>query len=187
MSARRTTLLALFVATIYAANWTLETYGLVEIPIIGWMAPAGVLWAGFAFGVRDALHEAGGIQWRRWVLGAIALGTALSYWLGAGVTIPGGKVSIALASGIAFAISELADLSIYAPLRERRWKLAVTLSNLAGAVVDSLIFLYLAFGSVDDTGGQVLAKAVMILPAFVLVGWVRSRAVSRHRIGTEGA
>lgn len=181
---KRLLLAAAFVATVYLANWTLERYGLIELPVIGWMAPAGVFWAGFGFGVRDALHEAGG---RRWVVAAIAVGTALSYWLGDGVTIPGGRVSIAVASGIAFAISELADLSVYEPLRQRQWVAAVVASNLVGAVVDSLLFLWLAFGAVDAVGGQIVGKALMILPALPLVWAVRRRAVPRHRIGTESA
>ena len=181
---KRVLLAAAFVATVYLANWTLERYGLIELPVIGWMAPAGVFWAGLSFGVRDALHEVGG---RRWVVGAIAVGTALSYWLGDGVTIPGGKVSIALASGIAFGLSELADLSVYEPLRKRQWIAAVVASNLVGAVIDSLLFLWLAFGAVDAVGGQVVGKAVMVLPALVLVWAVRRRAVSRDRLGAEGA
>lgn len=166
-------LLALaFVATVVAANWTLERYGLVELPLIGWMAPAGVFWAGLGFGLRDALHEAGG---KRWVLSCIAAGAALSWWLSDAVTIPGGHVSIAVASGIAFALSELTDFAVYSPLRERRWTLAVVLSNLAGAVVDSALFLWLAFGAIDAMGGQIVGKALMILPALLIVGAVKRR------------
>ena len=76
----------------------------------------GVYFAGLAFGLRDALHEAGG---RFWVFGAIATGAALSWWVSDAVRIPGGHVSIAVASGIAFACSELADLAVYSPLRGR--------------------------------------------------------------------
>lgn len=181
---KRITLALAFVATVYAANWTLERYGLIELPLLGWMAPAGVFLAGLGFGLRDALHEAGG---SRWVLGCIAVGTALSYWLGDGVTIPGGHVSIALASGIAFGLSELADWSIYTPLRDRQWAVAVTASNLAGAVIDSLLFLWLAFGAVDAFGGQVAGKALMILPALPVVWEVRRRAVPRYRLDAAGA
>ena len=181
---RRLALALTFVATVYAANWTLERFGLIELPLIGWMAPAGVFWAGLGFGIRDALHEAGG---KRWVLAAIAIGTALSWWLGDGVTIPGGHVSIALASGAAFALSELADLAIYSPLRERQWVAAVTISNLVGAVIDSALFLWLAFGAVDAMGGQIVGKALMILPALPIVWEVRRRAVPRYRFDTAGA
>jgi uncharacterized PurR-regulated membrane protein YhhQ (DUF165 family) len=35
----------------------------------------------------------------------------------------------AVASGIAFLVSELADLAVYTPLRQRNWLAAVALSN----------------------------------------------------------
>lgn len=168
-------LLAAFVGTVYAANLALERWGTVELPIIGWAAPAGVLFAGIAFGLRDALRESTGRHWRAWVLAGIALGTALSWWLSDAVTIPGGAVSIAAASGIAFGLSELADAVIYEPLR-RRWVAAVVASNLVAAVVDSALFLWLAFGALDTMGGQIVGKALMILPAIPLVGWIVRRS-----------
>lgn len=170
MKTTTATLFAAFVATVYGANWALERWHLIDLPVIGWAAPAGVLFAGLAFGLRDALHEAGG---SRLVLAAIAAGAALSYYLSDAVTIPGGKVSIAVASGVAFGLAELADLAIYSPLRERQWVAAVITSNLVGALVDSALFLYLAFGSVDFIGGQLVGKAIMILPAIPIVGAVR--------------
>ena len=183
--ARRLALAAAFVATVYAANWALEQFGLIELPIIGWMAPAGVFFAGLGFGIRDALHESGG---RSWVFACIAIGAGLSYWVSDGVTIPGGHASIAVAGGIAFALSELADFAIYAPLRERAWVGAVILSNLVGAVIDSALFLWLAFGDpFGAMGGQVLGKALMILPALPIVWEVRRRAVPRYRIDLAGA
>lgn len=168
-------LAAAFVGCVYAANWTLARYGMVEIPVIGWLAPAGVLWAGFSFGIRDALREAAGDSWRVWVVGAIAAGTAVSYVLGDAITIPGGALTIAASSGIAFGLSELADACVYEPLRKRQWVVAVFISNLVGAVVDSLIFLSLAFGATDAIGGQVLGKALVILPALPIVYWARGR------------
>jgi hypothetical protein len=160
-----------FVGTVVAANWLLETYGIVGIGL-GLTAPAGVYAAGLGFGLRDALHEAGG---SRFVLAAIATGAGLSWWLSDAVTIPGGHASIAVASGVAFGLAELADLAIYAPLRERRWTAAVILSNIVGAVVDSAVFLWLAFGSLDYIDGQVVGKTYMVALALPVVWLVRSR------------
>ena len=171
---RRVLLAAAFVATVYLANWTLERYGLVELPVIGWMAPAGVLWAGLGFGLRDALRETGR-GWRPWVAGAIAAGAGLSWWLSDAVTIPGGKTSIAVASGLAFGFSELLDAVTYEVVRRTGWVKAVIVSNLVGAVVDSLIFLWLAFGAIDAVGGQIAGKVLMILPALPIVAWSKSR------------
>jgi uncharacterized PurR-regulated membrane protein YhhQ (DUF165 family) len=83
-------------------------------------APSGVLFAGLAFTFRDLTQEWLG---RKVVLVAIVVGALLS-WL---VTS-----NLAVASGVAFLFSELADFAVYQPLRERRWLLAVAASNLVG-------------------------------------------------------
>lgn len=168
-------LAAAFVACVYGANWAIDTFDPIEFPILGWAAPAGVLFAGFTFGVRDALHDAGG---HRWVLPAVTVGAALSWYLTDAVTLPGGHVSLAAASGIAFAASELADWLIYTPLRRNHWAAGVFVSNLVGAVVDSLLFLWLAFGAVDLVGGQVMWKLAMVAPALPIVWQTRETAVA---------
>lgn len=163
-----------FVATVYGANWALARYGLVSVGF-GLTAPAGVYFAGLAFGLRDALHEAAGATWRRWVLGAIGVGAVLAYVIEDGVTIPGGHASIAVASAIAFGLSELADVAVYQPLRERSWPAAVAVSNLIGAVADSALFLWLAFGSLDHIVGQVVGKTYMVALALPIVWGLRRR------------
>jgi hypothetical protein len=111
-------LFAGFVATVIAANWLLSTFGVVALLGLGPAVPAGVYAAGLAFGLRDALHETAG---RRWVLTAIAVGAAVSYVIEDAATIPGGHAAIAVASAVAFGVSELADLAVYEPLRCRSW------------------------------------------------------------------
>lgn len=175
--ARQIILFTAFVLTVYAANWALARWGIVPIGF-GLMAPAGVYFAGLGFGLRDALHEAGG---HRIVLAAIAVGAALSYVLEDAVTIPGGHAPIAVASAAAFALSELADFAVYAPLRERQWTTAVVASNLVGAVVDSVLFLWLAFGSVDNLLGNVVGKAYMVALALPIVALVRRRRSATPR------
>lgn len=163
---------AAFVATVYAANWALTTFGVVPIGF-GLHAPAGVFFAGAGFMLRDALHETGG---RLWVIGAIVTGACLSYLLGASAVIPGGHASIALASGCAFLLSEFADFGVYAPLRERSLTSAVGLSQVVGAAVDSALFLWLAFGSLALFEGQFVGKTLMVLPAVALLGGLRLRS-----------
>jgi uncharacterized PurR-regulated membrane protein YhhQ (DUF165 family) len=144
-----------FAATIPAANWLIGNVGTVCIPDgpclvpvgFGLMAPSGVLMIGFALVLRDALHELGG---RRLALAAILLGAALSF----AVAVP----ALAVASAAAFLLSEMADFAVYAPLRARHRPLAVMASGIVGAAVDSAVFLWLAFGSLDLIGGQVLGK-----------------------------
>jgi hypothetical protein len=166
---KRPVLFAAFVGCVVAANWALNRYGIVPIGF-GLTAPAGVYFAGLGFGLRDALHEAGG---RTWVLAAIGTGAVVSWFIGGDATIPGGHVSIAVASGLAFAFSEFADLAVYEPLREKAWPAAVACSNVVGAAVDSALFLWLAFGSLDHMAGQVVAKTYMIVLALPVVWWAR--------------
>ena len=52
-------LTAAFAGTVIGANWALAEFGIINIGF-GLAAPAGVLFAGLAFGLRDALHETGG-------------------------------------------------------------------------------------------------------------------------------
>lgn len=177
----RYTVAAAFVATVVATNWALGRYGIVPVGL-GMEAPAGVYAAGIAFGLRDLLHELGG---RRWVLGAIAVGAAVSYFIEDAATIPGGLAPIAVASAAAFTVSELADLVVYSPLRGRSWPAAVTLSNIVGAVIDSALFLWLAFGGLDHMAGQVWGKALMVVPAVAVIGG--ARVLSRHTIRAQGA
>ena len=153
-----------YIATVYGANWALKTYGFIDVGF-GLTAPAGVLFAGLAFTFRDLTHEALG---RWWCLGAIAIGSVLSY-----VLEDAGR--IAIASCVAFGLSELADLLVYEPLRKKRWLTAVMASNAVGLVVDSALFLWIAFGSLAFIEGLILGKLYMTLLAIGVLWIVRSR------------
>lgn len=165
-----------YLATVPAANWTLSHVGTVcltdgpcLIPV-GWglTAPSGVLWIGVALTLRDAVHETIG---RRWAVLAVLLGSALSF----AVSPP----YVAMASSVAFGISELADTLVYARLRERGLVWALVASNLVGLTLDSAAFLWLAFGSLDFIAGQLWAKAVITLvAAILLIVWKQSRRVA---------
>ena len=161
-----------FVATVYGANWALATFGVVSFGF-GLAGPAGVYFAGLAFGLRDVLHELGGV---RVVLAAIVAGATLSYIIEDGVTVPGGLVPIAVASAAAFGLSELFDLFVYKPLRERHWVKAVVASNVVGSVTDSVVFLVLAFGSLQFVVGQTVGKTFMVIVALPLV-WLTRRGL----------
>jgi len=150
----------LFAASIYCANLLTSHYGIVSAPL--YSVTAGTFMAGLTFSLRDALRETSG---RTMALVAIVIGALMSYEFG-------GSEKIAIASGLAFLFSESADALVYEPLR-RRWWLAVTASNAVGMVVDSMLFLWLAFGSIQFWEGQVFYKAVMTLLAIVAIGGFR--------------
>ncbi|PDT79932.1 VUT family protein [Sinorhizobium sp. BJ1] len=167
-------LVAAFAATVPAANWMIGNVGTVCIqsgpcllPVgFGLTAPSGVLLVGLSLVLRDMVHEAGGI---RASLLAIAIGGLLAWFVA--------PTALVVASVAAFVLAELADLLVYAPLRERRLGLAVLASGAVGAVVDSAVFLTLAFGSLDFLAGQVVGKLWMSLVAVMLIAY-RKRAVA---------
>ena len=72
-------------------------------------------------------------------------------------------------------ISEFADLAVYTPLARRRMMAAVVASSLVGLVVDSIVFLWLAFGSLEFLAGQVVGKAWMVLASLPFVLWLKRR------------
>lgn len=156
-----------FVGSVFAANWLIAMFHLVPVGF-GLVAPAGVYAAGLAFTFRDLTHERYGA---RVVIACIVAGALLSAWL---------SPRFALASGVAFLISELADLAVYAPLRRRYGLGAVAASNVVGLVVDSALFLLLAFGSLAYLPGQIVGKAWMTLLALAIL-W-GARALSDRRV-----
>ncbi len=80
-----------------------------------------------------------------------------------------------LASATAFLLSEMADLAVYTPLARRRLVLAVVASGFIGLVIDSLIFLWLAFGSLQFLPGQIIGKSWMVLLSIPLIVYLRRR------------
>ena len=60
-------------------------------------------------------------------------------------------------------------------MRERHWIGAVVASNVVGLIADSVLFLWLAFGSMEFLGGQIVGKGWMTVAAvIVLMIWRRA-------------
>src|SRR4051812_7438725 len=142
-------LLVAFLLTVPAANWMILHVGdCSSLPCVvpvwpGLSAPSGVLMVGLALVLRDGVHHL--LGWKY---------AALAIVLGAGLSSAFAPGQIALASGFAFLLSEACDLLVYEPLRARGMVLAVVASSIVGAVIDSAVFLYLAFGSLQYLAGQ---------------------------------
>ena len=164
--------LTAFGLCIPAANWLIGNAGTVcapdgpcLIPVApGLMAPSGVVVIGLALVLRDLVQRRLGLKW---AAGAILAGAALSAFLA--------PPSWVIASAIAFLLSEFADLAVYTPLQRRGLVLAVLASSLVGLVVDSAVFLYLAFGSLEFLTGQIVGKTWMVLFALPFISWLRRR------------
>ena len=164
--------LVLFCLTIPAANWMIGHVGTVclgdgpcVLPVApGIMAPSGVMMVGLALVLRDLVQRRLGAGFG---LGAIAVGAALSWALA--------PAALVIASTAAFLLSEFADFAVYTPLARRRLVLAVAASSIVGLVVDSLVFLWLAFGSLQFLEGQIIGKLWMVLIATPLIAYLRRR------------
>jgi len=173
--------LVLFCLTIPAANWLIGNAATVCVPngpclvpvAPGVMAPSGVLMIGLALVLRDLVQRRLGVEFG---IGAIIVGAAIS----AGLAPP----SLVVASAAAFLLSEFADFAVYTPLARRRLVAAVFASSVVGLVVDSIVFLWLAFGSLEFLIGQIIGKLWMVLLAIPFVVYMRRRD---ERIGLKAA
>jgi len=173
--------LLLFCLTIPAANWLIGHAGTVCVPngpclvpvAPGIMAPSGVLMIGLALVLRDLVQRRLGVEFG---IGAIIVGAAIS----AGLAPP----SLVVASAAAFLLSEFADFAVYTPLARRRLVVAVFASSVVGLVIDSIVFLWLAFGSLEFLIGQIIGKLWMVLLAIPFVVFMRRRD---ERIGLKAA
>ena len=155
-----------------AANWLIGNVGTncppdspCLLPVApGIMAPSGVVVIGLAFVLRDLVQRRIGVRW-----------TAVAIAVGAGLSALFAPPALVVASGTAYLFSETADLVVYTPLQRRWLLLAVFASSVIGLVVDSVLFLYLAFGSIEFLPGQVIGKAWMVLFALPFVALLRRR------------
>lgn len=158
-----------FVAAAVGANLLTSRYGLIPVGF-GLTATAGTWLAGLVLLARDWVHDLAG---RTVVLACITAGAIAS-----AVTA---SPQLALASGVAFLLSEIADLAVYTPLRRRTWAGAVAASNTVGALADTTLFLLLAgFPVITALPGQLLAKSTVTVTAIAVV--VAARAFLRHRV-----
>ncbi|MGW2550060.1 VUT family protein [Streptomyces sp. NPDC001635] len=170
----------LYVATVVSANWATAHYGFVSVGF-GLTATAGTFLAGCALFSRNLVQDAYG---RAVVLVLMATGAALSAF-----TAPAALVA---ASTAAFVFSELADMTVYTPLRRSGWARAVVPACLVGAFVDTVLFLAIAgFPIWPAVPGQMVGKAWVVFVPVAIVAGLRElqkarkarRAVPDHALG----
>ena len=159
-----------------ASNYSTTVFGFIPVGF-GFTATAGTLFAGLSLALRDLLQDTWG---RLAVIFVIAFGTLLSFVIAA--------PEIALASAAAFGLAELLDFAVYSPLRKRatrfgdkRWAVAVVASNAVGAVVDTVVFLGIAFGLssiLPSLGGQLVGKGWATV-AYLIVGAAVGQLIKR--------
>jgi uncharacterized PurR-regulated membrane protein YhhQ (DUF165 family) len=119
------------VGVVVASNW------LVQFPINDWLT-----WGAFsyplAFLVTDLTNRRFGPERaRRVVYVGFAVGVILSAWIA--------PVRIALASGAAFLVAQLLDITVFNWLRQQTWWRAPFVSSFLASIVDTAMFFSIAF------------------------------------------
>ncbi len=171
-------LIGLYLAAIVAANLSVAAFG-PRVVILN-----SFLFIGLDLVTRDALHT----RWhgrglvRRMAL-LIAAGGALSWVLNRNAG------PIALASTVAAAAKATVDALVYQALRDRGWYVRTNGSNLPAAIVDSVVFLVLAFGPgalvlaplqvLAKVAGGALWSVILNRPQPYRADWERERKAAR--------
>jgi uncharacterized PurR-regulated membrane protein YhhQ (DUF165 family) len=146
-----------FLGLVVLANWLASAY-IVTVPLTPFQAPAGVFCIGAVLVFRDWMQQLRGLVWTMplvyaaglvsWLIGDLAGWTSLE--------------KVAVASVVAFTVSETIEAVVFTPIRKRYLSLGVAASATVGNAVDSLLFLTIAFGSTQLFWGQFWGKTEMI-------------------------
>lgn len=168
---KRLALVAAFLGSIIAANWMIENVGTQPYPGsphmlpvgFGLDAPSGVYVVGLTLVLRDLMQRQVG---KPATFALILAGAALSAFV---------SPSLAVASGVAFLAAETIDFAIFSALERFGLVRAVLVSNAVSLVIDSAVFLTLAFGSLAFIEGQIVGKAWATLAGVVVIAAVRYR------------
>lgn len=139
---------------------------LVQYPLNNWLT-----WGAFsypvAYFVTDVCNRLFGVVNAR----RIAL---IGFTVGLICSLVMAPTRIAIASGAAFLVSQLLDVSIFNKLRQQAWWKAPFLGSCIASVVDTAIFFSLAFAgthmswlhlATGDLGVKIL-MAIALLPAY---------------------
>lgn len=131
---------------------------LVQHPINEWLT-----WGAFTyplvFLVADLTnralgpHSARRVAWVGFAI-AVAVSLALAPW------------RIAVASGVAFLLSQIMDIRVFNRWRQQSWWKAPLIGSLVASVVDTAVFFFLAFAGTDLdwlmlASGDLAVKALM--------------------------
>ena len=128
-------LLPAYLGLVVLANLTVAHFGPGSTLVVA------VVLIGATLVVRDLLHDRWqGPQLALRMGAVICVGAVLSYVLNQGAA------RIALASGLAFLAAEAVDALVYQTRHAEPWLIRSNSSNVASALVDSAVFVLVAFG-----------------------------------------
>lgn len=145
---------------VYIASIVAVNFGFVHVPLLptpfGDMWPPMSLAVGLVFVLRDfAQREIG-----HWVLVAMLIGAALSYVMATPI--------IAVASLVAFSISELVDWALYS-FTKRPFKDRILISSIISTPIDSAVFLGM-IGLLSATSVTLMTLSKLLAAAVIYLG-----------------
>lgn len=159
-----------YVLLIPLINWSFTWAPMVELPGLGWAFNPVTVVTGLVLVARDfAQREIG-----HWVLMAMAVALGLTW------ATSGGE--LALASGVAFAVSELVDWAVFT-FTKLKLSTRVLLSSALAAPVDTTVFL---LGAEAIREGQFTFPNVMMSIGGKMIGalviwWLIRRTMERNK------
>lgn len=136
--------LCIYTFAMTVANLTVSAFGPAVAPINAFIL------IGLDLALRDWLH----VRLRKWQMAALIVGASLLSFV-----LDPSTGRVAASSAAAFFCAALADWAVFSGLKGT-WTRRSLWSNVAGAAVDSLLFLPLAFGGFPAIamGEQGMAK-----------------------------
>ena len=144
-----------YLGSIVVANLLVMQFGIVQAAGISF--PAGAVAIGFTFTARDLVQRRFG-KWGCWFWMFVAAGISALF-----------SPTLALASLGAFVVAEGLDWAVFTttPLS---FRVRAIVSNIVGTPLDSVVFVYLAFGPIwDAMWGQTIIKLASSLLIVFLV------------------
>ncbi len=147
---------------------------LVQFPLNDWLTWGALLFP-VCFLVTDLTNRShGAVLTRRMVLIAFPVAIGLSMWLA--------TPRIGLASGTAFLVGQLLDVSVFDRLRRGAWWQAPLISSILASAVDTALFFSLAFYAtpvpwvtlgIGDFGVKVALALALLIPFRALMPRLR--------------
>lgn len=149
-----------YILSIIIGNLVVDYFGIIKF--LGLMFPAGAIFIGLTFSLRDFTQKYWGNQKVWYFILFSAILTAYMNW------------KIAVASVIAFLVSESVDWLIFTiskkPLHSRIW-----ISNLFSTPLDSILFVVIAFGwNFDAIYGQAIVKYISSLLVIPFILYIKN-------------
>lgn len=146
---------AVVAASNFLVQFPFNHFGLQEI------LTYGAFTYPIAFLVNDLSNRRFGPEFaRRVVYAGFAIAVVLSTWLA--------TPRIAIASGTAFLIAQLLDITVFNRLRQLTWWKAPFASAIFGSMLDTLLFFSIAFAArfawIDSMTGQPDSSLAMLVP-----------------------